>query len=215
LGRLIGYPLVLLSTLVHELGHGIAAWLTGGTFDSLFVYADTSGRAFHSGSSARAIVSAGGLVGPALAACVGFALGPRPRLSRAALIVGGLLLMVVAATLVRNPFGIAFTAGIALLLGYVGVRRSAEMCQLVVVFVAVQLALSVFSRGDYLFTDTADTASGQLPSDVAHMASALGGPFWIWGVVCGAFSLAVLVIGVGLFLRSLRLVAARSLTPRP
>src|SRR5690606_32428044 len=32
-GQLIGYPLVLLSTLVHEVGHGLAAVLVGGTFE--------------------------------------------------------------------------------------------------------------------------------------------------------------------------------------
>jgi hypothetical protein len=36
------------------------------------------------------------------------------------------------------------------------------------------------------------------------MAEALGGPYWMWGAVCGAFSLLVLALGVWTFLRSTR-----------
>ena len=61
------------------------------------------------------------------------------------------------------------------------------------VFLAVQLALSVFSRSDYLFTSVARTGAGPMPSDVAQMASALFLPFWFWGAACGALSLAVLL----------------------
>ena len=34
-GEYIGYPLVLMSTLAHEMGHGVAGWLVGGSFHSL------------------------------------------------------------------------------------------------------------------------------------------------------------------------------------
>ena len=42
-GEIVGYPLFLLSTLAHEMGHGLAALLTGGHFASLELYADGSG----------------------------------------------------------------------------------------------------------------------------------------------------------------------------
>ena len=69
-----------------------------------------------------------------------------------------------------------------------------------VMFVSVQLALSVFSRGDYLFTPNA----GPFPSDVANMATSLFLPYWFWGLVCGGFSLAVLAAGGWFFLRGAR-----------
>jgi membrane-associated phospholipid phosphatase len=68
------------------------------------------------------------------------------------------------------------------------------------VFLAVQLALSVFSRGDYLFTDVARTGEGTFPSDVANMSSALFLPYWFWGALCGAFSVAVLALGLRAYL---------------
>jgi hypothetical protein len=65
----------------------------------------------------------------------------------------------------------------------------------------MQLAISVFSRGDYLFTDTAVTGSGAGASDTAHMAMAFGGHFMLWGAVCGLFSVLILAAGAFVFLR--------------
>jgi hypothetical protein len=74
--------------------------------------------------------------------------------------------------------------------------------QLIVLFVGVQLALSVFSRSDYLFTSVAITATGNAPSDVARMADALFLPYWLWGLLCGGFSVWVLWRGIRAFLRT-------------
>ena len=64
-GHHLAYPLVLVSTFVHEMGHGIAGVLVGGRFEEFVLYADASGRAQISGAAsplARAIVPAGGLM---------------------------------------------------------------------------------------------------------------------------------------------------------
>ncbi len=205
-GHWIGWPLVLVSTVAHELGHGIAGVLVGGTFDKLYVWSDASGMAYvyvHDGRLARAFVAAGGLVGPACAAALGFAFGRSARAARIALLVAAGVLFLALLLVVRNFFGVAFVALLASALAWIGVRLRAERAQLVVVFLSIQLALSVFSRGDYLFTDTARMATGPMPSDVANMAAALPLPYWFWGAVCGAFSLAVLALGTWLFARTL------------
>ena len=198
-GHLIGYPLVLVSTIAHEMGHGIAGIFVGGRFDSFVVFADASGSAHvagYSGRFARAFVSAGGLCGPACAAALGFFAARSPRFARIAVLVLGGFLAFSLLWVVRNPFGwIAVGALAAALLG-VGLRARPQTSQVALVFLAVQLALSVFSRGDYLFTDVARTAQGDFPSDVANMASALFLPYWLWGALCGAFSIAVLALGL-------------------
>ncbi len=203
-GRTIGYPLLLVSTLVHELGHGIAGVLVGGRFESFEMFWNGSGLAHvrgYDGRLARAIVSAGGLVGPAVAAAGGFALARGPRRARGMLAVLGALLLLADLLVVRSVFGWIFVTLFAVALLAVATRASAWASQLVLLFLSVQLALSVFSRGDYLFTDRAHTGGGVFPSDVANMADALFLPYWFWGAVCGAFSIAVLAIGAWLFLR--------------
>jgi len=205
-GQLIGYPLVLLSTLVHEVGHGLAAVLVGGTFERFVMFADASGMAFATGVEPgwpRALVAAGGLVGPALAAAFAFVAARRAGWSRAFLVVMSLVALALLVLVVRNPFGIAFVGILATLLGWLGLRTATATAQVATVFMAVQLSLSVFSRGDYLFAKEAHTGAGVAPSDVANMASALGGPYWAWGLACGGFSVLVLVAGVWAFWRAM------------
>ncbi|HEX6973702.1 MAG TPA: M50 family metallopeptidase [Vicinamibacterales bacterium] len=196
-GRLLAWPLVLVSTLAHELGHGLAAVVLGGRFESLVIRADASGFAAWSGAFSRlgvAAVAAAGLIGPADAAFVLLAVGRVPRRAPVLLACLSVGLLLVAILLVRNVFGWWFTVVLAALCGAIP-WRAPRMSQGVVVFVAVQLALSVYSRGDYLFTKTALSSAGAGPSDVAVMAAALFLPYWFWGALCGALSLLLLYAG--------------------
>ena len=206
-GHTIGYPLMLVSTLVHELGHGLAGAMIGGDFQSFEMWSNGSGVAHitgYDGRFARAFVSAGGLCGPSVAAAIGFAMARGERRSRWMLGVLGVLLLVADLWIVRSVFGWFFVTLFAVTLLGVSFRASAWASQLALLFLSVQLALSVFSRGDYLFTDKANTAAGTFPSDVANMSSALFLPFWFWGAVCGAFSVLTLIAGAWLFLRTPR-----------
>ena len=54
--------------------------------------------------------------------------------------------------------------------------------------------------GDAIFVQ-ADVSQS---SDVANMAEALFLPYWFWGAVCGAISLAVLAFGLYLYLRPVK-----------
>jgi hypothetical protein len=210
LGHTLGYPLLLLSTLAHEMGHGITAWIVGGTFSSFEMWSDGSGVA-HTGSSGRiasGLISAGGLVGPSIAALFCFVMGRKAKLARAALFVLGVVGLLMLVLVVRNAFGIAFVLGAAIIALLVAVKGGPRLSQGLLVFVGVQLALSVYSRGDYLFTQVAHTTAGDMPSDVAHMSEALFLPYWFWGVACGGFSVIVLLFGLYWLLRGERGSAA-------
>jgi hypothetical protein len=203
-GHTIGYPLVLLSTIAHEVGHGIAALMMGGEFRSLQVFADASGVAHHAGNHgplASAFISAGGLVGPSIVAAGLFGVGRYERLARPTLGMIGVFLLMLDLLVVRNTFGFLFIGAVGVVALGLASRASKGMAQVAVVFVATQLALSVYSRSDYLFTDVAQTGAGPMPSDVAHMADALFLPYWFWGGACGLFSMAVLGLGLLWFLR--------------
>lgn len=203
-GGFLIYPLLLLSTLAHELGHGLTALALGGEFRAFYLWPDGSGMAVHVGPEGHvleALVSAGGLVGPALVAALCFALARRERVARAALGLLGVGCLVADALVVDNTFGRWYVGLVGLALAVLAVRARAALAQTALVFLAVQLALSVFSRADYLFTVTAVTAGGAIPSDTARIAEALGGTFWLWGAACGLFSLLVLVFGLWLFVR--------------
>lgn len=205
--RAVAWPLVLLSTLAHELGHGLTALFTGGEFRSFNLWADGSGVAVFAGSGGRlqnAAVSAGGLVGPAIAAALCLWLGSTPRGARGALGFLGVALLVMTVALVRNGFGLLFVGAVGATALFVALRAPPPVVQGTLVFASVQLGLSVFSRADYLFTPVARTSAGDMPSDVAQIAEALFLPYWFWGGLCALFSIACLAGGMTAFLRATR-----------
>jgi hypothetical protein len=205
-GEIVGYPLLLLSTLVHELGHGVAGVIVGGQFDRFVMHADGSGQALiyierGTSGAAQGFISAGGLCGPAVAAAFMLVMARRPARSRFTLAGFGLALVLAEILVVRNGFGIGFVALLAAACLAIAFLASDGFNQLALVFLSVQLALSVWSRGDYLFTESA----GELgPSDVKNMETALALPYWFWGGLCALFSVAVLVVGGWHFLRAPR-----------
>jgi hypothetical protein len=202
-GRTLAWPLVLVSTLAHELGHGLAAALLGGSFEALRLHADASGVALWRGGFGRfatATVAGAGLVGPAVAAFALLVLGRTTERSRYALGVLGAGLVLVALLLARNAFGLVFILILAATFLLIAIRAP-RFSQTALLLIAVQLALSVFSRADYLFTNVALTSAGPMPSDVAVMSAALFLPYWFWGLLCGAISVGLLAVGVKMFLR--------------
>ncbi len=198
-GQYLARPLLLLSTLAHELGHGLTALMLGGRFQRLEMWASGAGAAHLDlagfGRLRQGLVLAGGLVGPSVAAALCFTLGRTGQGARWCLIGVGLLLVAVEILVMRNLFGFLFAGVVAAGCLLAGARCSPEVAQWVVLFLGVELALSVFSRADYLFKRTAANPSGVYPSDVMQMQWALFLPYWLWGLVCGAFAVLVLLYG--------------------
>jgi len=203
-GQYIVYPLLLISTLVHELGHGIAAVLVGADFVEFKMWKDGSGVALHTvpdSDAARAFISAGGLCGPAVAAAAMVSAAQNHTWARYALGIFGAALALALLLVVRNGFGAVFCGTLAVASLVIALRANAHVAQVTLLFLAVQLALSVFSRGDYLFKQYAETAQGRMPSDSQQMADAMGGAYWFWGGMCAAFSVAMLLVGAFSFWR--------------
>lgn len=195
----LSYPFLLLSTLVHEMGHGIAAIVVGGHFNSFTMWFDGSGAANISGNFgrfARAFVAGMGLVGPAIVASIFFMGLKTPRRARMVLASFGIMSLMAILLVVRNLFGVAFVGAIGGLCLWFSLGAAKSYAQTMLAFLGFQLSLSVFSRSDYLFTDVAHTSMGVMPSDVAQMADALWLPYWFFGALCGLFSVFVLFFGL-------------------
>ena len=193
--RWLSYPLLLMSTVPHELGHGIAALLMGNEFTGLHMFADGSGYAQYRGHNsglAEAFIAAAGLVGPALTAGLGFYMARETRTARMALVVAGWVCLGATVLVVRGLFANLFIASLGLVLLGLAALRNARLTQGALLFLCVQLSLSVFSRSDYLFMRSA----GHGPSDVEQMARHLILPYWFWGLMCGLISLVVLLAGL-------------------
>lgn len=198
-GRQILYPLTLLATYAHEMGHGLTAMLTGAEFEQLLLHADGSGMAVWRGHPQRfatALIAAGGLLGPTVAG-IGLLLASRqPRHCRAVLASVSALLVLSVALWTRNAFGVAFLLAVALTLGIAAKALPTTAAAFVLHFIAATLCLSWFSHLGYMFSPQAIVNGVAVPSDSSVIAQALWLPYWFWGGVIAAFSFAVALLGI-------------------
>jgi hypothetical protein len=193
------YPLTLLATFAHEMGHGLAALLVGGDFERLSLHADGSGLAEWRGEVgrlARAAIAAGGLLGPTVAGVALLLLAGSTRRARLLLWVFAAALALCVAIWVRNPFGMVFLLAAAAALAAAGRWLGDSGASFLLHLVAAVLCLSWFRDLDYMFSSNAVVGGVARPSDSAVIAEALWLPFWFWGAAVAALSLALLALGL-------------------
>lgn len=193
-GRKVLYPLALLGTWAHEMGHGIGALLTGNRFEELELYRSLGGQALIGGAEgfSQVVVSSAGLIGPAVLGAMVMIAGSRAR--TAPFVLAGLAAVIVASALIwiRNGFGFVSMLLIAAALGLIA-KFAPEVVRIATAqLVAIQLALSAWSSRDYLFISGFER-DGWHDSDTQNIADELFLPYWFWGGLLGGLSILVLL----------------------
>ena len=222
IGRLILRPLTYLYTFVHEMGHGVAAMMVGGTFDKFEMHLDGSGMATNfipNSNFCNAFVAFGGLIAPAIWAAICLMLGKSAKASRigfcvfAALMIPSLWLVIKGLSVFGIVFVVLLAASCVAIVKFSVVKdssgklvRERKLPQYTMLFIAITLCTNVFTRGDYLFTKVATGAiatPGQPlpPSDVGLIERSLFLPYWFWGGLIALLSVAVLGIGIWAFFK--------------
>ncbi len=170
-------PLKLLVVVFHEVSHGAAAVLTGGSIDSISVNFQQGGEAWTRGGS-RFLILTAGYMGSLLIG-VGLLLAAlRGRADRAIVAGLGVLLLVVLVLYVRDiPSAlITMTTGVALLAAAQFLRS--QICDLILRIIG--LSSIIYVPYD-IFDDTLRRAS--LPSDARLLAQEVGGTTMMWGAL--------------------------------
>lgn len=88
----LNYPFRLLITIVHELSHGLAALITGGSFIRFVIFSDGSGLAYTAGGW-RLLVIPAGYLGVAVFGAILIMLGRNHRWGRIAMATIGLVMI--------------------------------------------------------------------------------------------------------------------------
>jgi hypothetical protein len=204
--NILDYPLQLMLTLVHELGHGLAALITGGSFHNFRVAPDGSGVAFTSGGWRLLIIPAGYL-GVAVFAALLISLGRSHRRSRVALgLIGGA--MIVLSLCFGRPAepsitAVAFsvlTIMIGFIFGAIFVRTALKSSAGTVIFllhlVAIKAGLTAFTDLFGLFGITINGGFAGQINDAANMAAVTHLPAFFWAIAW--IVMAVVIIGAAI-----------------
>jgi hypothetical protein len=196
-GRYALYPFALLSTWAHEMGHGLTTLVVGGSFDHLELYSNLGGVAFSRGASGAIsgpLVSAGGLLGPAILGGLIVVLGAHKAVARRVLLVLSFLLVVSLVLWVRNLFGAVGVAGLAAGLGAIAWFAPEGVRLVVTQLCGIQLCLGSLSSFDYMFTKQFERDGKVMISDTQAIAEHLLLPYWVWGAIIAALSLLILLV---------------------
>lgn len=196
----LAYPFRLLTTIVHELGHGLAALITGGAFVRFVVFPDGSGLAYTAGGL-RALIIPAGYVGVALAGAALIALGRGPRSSRIALGTVGVALALLTLryalpTVLSEQFLgglLTLSAGVSIgaLLALAAWRAGSAVAIFLVNLLAFHLGLSAFGDLWMLFGATTTPGLGSR-SDANAMAELTFVPAPVWAALWALVAVAVL-----------------------
>lgn len=197
---LLFYPFLLLNTFVHELCHGLAAFLTGGSLERFEVHPNREGVALTRGGSRFVVVSAGylgsALFGGALILLSGTSLAVET------ILIGlGAGLAVVCLLFVRNLFGIA--AGLLLAAGLVaaGSYLAEQPARLLFTLLVMQLPLASANSLVDLFRLSLRPARADQLSDAQVLARVTRIPAVIWATLWLLIALAIVIVTVAVAYR--------------
>ena len=194
-GRQVLYPFALLGTWVHEVGHGVAAVAVGGRFRRLEIYSNLGGQALSTGvrGVGRAVVAAGGLIGPALAGGAIIVLGSRAE--TAGWVLGALALAIGLSllTVVRNLFGWLALGLVAAALAPIAFYGPEGVRIFLAQLIGIQFCLAFWGTLDYMFTKNFVRDGRVLDSDTQEIANVLILPYWFWAAVITIASAALLI----------------------
>lgn len=196
-GSLILYPFTILATWFHEMGHGLAAMLSGRGFEQLQIFADGSGfaeslRPADGWRLTDALVAASGPLGPGIAGALLIIASRSPAATRNALLVLGAALILSTLIWVRSLAGWLVLPALGVAILALALRGSRSWQDFAIQLLGVQACISVWQQFDYLFSP-GGAVGGQLQrSDTGAIADALLLPYWVWGALISTAILALL-----------------------
>ncbi|QDC10232.1 M50 family metallopeptidase [Oceanicola sp. D3] len=180
------YPLRIFVIFLHELSHGLAGLITGGSIVDISLDPREGGHALIRGGNRFITLSAGYLGSLVLGALI-LVTALRSRADRAALALCGAALLIVALLWVRTPFALIFclsTGAIMLAAARYLPHQAADLTLRV-----IGLTSLIYVPYD-IFDDTIRRSA--LQSDARMLAEEFGGATVLWGGLWLLLSLGVI-----------------------
>jgi hypothetical protein len=186
IGSLVLYPFTILATWFHEMGHGIAAMVTGASFERLLIFPDGSGLAqsvlpANASGLTQALIAASGPLGPAIAGSLLIIASRTDKATRMALTAVGLALIISTVIWVKTLVGWLVLPALGIAILVLAWRGTADQRQFGIQLLGVQACISIWEQFGYLFSAGGSIGGELHRSDTSAIADALLLPYWFWG----------------------------------
>ncbi|GHA14207.1 peptidase M50 [Arenicella chitinivorans] len=194
-GRLAQWPFIILTTFIHELGHGLTAIVVGGEFVSMHLYADASGLAklrLPNNGLSRALAAAGGLLAPSLFGGVLIWAGRSTKRSSRVFLALSIVMLFSCILWIRSLFGLTVIGGLGV--GFLALARLRRpgLHQFLIQFIGVHMLVDTLTRTlGYLMSSSAKVDGSIRHSDTAAIADALVGPPLLYGILIAISALSI------------------------
>ncbi len=198
-GNYVLYPFSILGTWFHEMGHGLTAILVGGSFEKLEIYSNGSGLAFNRipvNRFASALVSAGGLMGPAVIGSLFIVISRYQKLSKFVLILFAIVLILSGLIWVRTIVGIGMIILISGFCLLIALKSTIRWQHATIVLIGIQAIISTYRQLDYLYTKKAEINGKTMLSDTGKIAENLFLPYWFWGTLIAVISAILIFLSI-------------------
>ncbi|HEU4434889.1 MAG TPA: M50 family metallopeptidase [Pyrinomonadaceae bacterium] len=201
------YPFELFVTFIHEGGHALAAVLTGGSVEYLWVATDTNGLTVaRTSNSALGLMffSSAGYLGAIAYGALLLVLIRKAVAARIVLLISGIYVFAITMIfgLIKPIYsmsvwsGIPFTvvAGVLISAALILIAKfaSARIAYFFMSFLAVQCVLNALFNLKDLFSLSSPFASRMVHTDAVNMASITGIPAIFWAAFWIVLSLSIL-----------------------
>ncbi len=193
----VSIPISFISTWAHELGHGLGALVTGGSFMELTIFPNFSGLALTGSSNTfqRAVSVILGLSGPAILGVFMIILTRALNWYRIAIIILAVLLAI-SQIWAADTFTRVTLAATTVILGLIGWKIPNKAVFYISHILAIALCLDALTSFGYFFVGGGVINGSVYRSDTGVLSDILWGPHWFWGALIAAFSIIILFAGV-------------------
>lgn len=200
LAWILVYPIRLFVTFIHEGGHALAAILTLGQVESIYIYPNAGGETYTRGGLQLFIASAGYLTSTVFGAAL-LILGTQGKKAKPVLAMNAALILLLTVFFAADGF--SWVTGILLTGGLIAaaIWTAPRVAHFLLSFLAVQCCLNAFLDLRTLFLIS---VMSNTHSDAAAMARMTFIPATVWAVLWMVVSLIALVFALRSYTRHLR-----------
>lgn len=201
-GRFLFYPLTLISTWFHEIGHAVGTWIIGGKVDSIHIYSNLSGVTnsmipLGTGNIKQAIIAAGGPVMPSIIGSILLLSGRNQISAKLALLLLSGSMFISVVLLGNLSIGMLMIGLIAWGIGYSALKLNEDFLRILTQILGIEGGISIFSTFSYLSSDVSALINGQtFTSDTQFLASLVGSSHFFWAITLTAIPIVLMVFAL-------------------